>query len=214
MSRRARLVIIVGLMLLALVGLNAAFASSGSEYGSAQSEQAIEGEMEVSTHETTSSDKVWDLIKRTMNAAAVVIVLVFLLRKPLSQALSNRTKSIKEELENLEARKKEAESALDEMLERLKKIQDEKEKVIAEFVVQGEAEKAKILKEAETMAERMKEQARMFIDQEVDKAKSELQQEIAEQAAAKALELIQAKITPEDRDRLVDEYLKQVVREP
>ena len=46
---------------------------------------------------------------RVMNFAVLAIVLIFLLRKPISQALGSRIKTIKDELEDLEARKGEAE---------------------------------------------------------------------------------------------------------
>ena len=46
---------------------------------------------------------------RVMNFAVLAIALFFVLRKPLSQALNSRIKVIKDELEDLEARKVEAE---------------------------------------------------------------------------------------------------------
>ncbi len=45
---------------------------------------------------------------RVMNFAVLVIALVFVLRKPLSQALSSRIKVIKDQLADLAARKDEA----------------------------------------------------------------------------------------------------------
>ena len=46
---------------------------------------------------------------RVMNFVVLVVALILLLRKPLSQALSSRIKTIKEQLESLETQKAEAE---------------------------------------------------------------------------------------------------------
>ena len=49
---------------------------------------------------------------RVMNFAVLVVALIFVLRKPLSQALSSRIKTIKEQLDDLEAQKADAEKQL------------------------------------------------------------------------------------------------------
>jgi F-type H+-transporting ATPase subunit b len=67
------------------------------------------------------------------------------------------------------------------------------------------------LKEAETSAEKLKDQARRNIDHEFEQAKSLLQAEIFETSLAKAEEIIKNKISKDDQDRIVDEYLKKVV---
>lgn len=214
MNRTRPLIILIGILCLLFVGGSVALASSAST-SSATSEQDIEGEM-MATHEEGdqghgySTDKWLDLGKRALNAVFVLAVLVFLLKKPLGQALSGRTRQIREDLESLEAKKKEAEAELQTVMGRLEAVQNEKDQVIQEFIAQGETEKARILEEAQTAAERLRQQARMSIDQEVDKAKAELRDEIADQAATRALELIQSNISDSDRDRLVDDYLKQV----
>ena len=67
------------------------------------------------------------------------------------------------------------------------------------------------MKEAESAAEKLKEQAQKNIQNEFNQAKQSLQAEIVEKALAKAEELIKDRISAEDQDRLVDEYLEKVV---
>ncbi len=206
------LVILLGL-LVCFIG-PAALASSDGGPGAAQKgevlEEKIAGEMEEAVYPAESAERIRDLIWRAINALAVVLVLFFLLRKPLSQALANRRRSIEDDLENLEKRKEETQRALEEALVKLKAVEAEKDKIVQEFLTQGEVEKARILAEAEDMALRLKEQARRSIEQETAAAKTQLQEEIAELSVAKALEMIKVKITPDDRDRLVNEYLNKV----
>ena len=147
---------------------------------------------------------------RVMNFAVLVIVLVYVLRKPLSQALGARIKGIKSQLEDLEARKAEAEKNLAEYIEKLSRLEKESEKIVEDYIKQGNEAKARILKEAESAAEKLQVQARRNIEHEFKQAKLKLQEEIFETSLAKAEEIIIGKISGEDQDRLVDEYLRKV----
>jgi F-type H+-transporting ATPase subunit b len=148
---------------------------------------------------------------RLMNFSVLAIGLFFILKKPVSQALNARIEGIKKELSDLENQKKEAEEKLAEYNEIFSKLDKEVEELVAEYVKQGEQAKEKILKEAETVAVKLEEQARKNIENEFKRAKKELHAEVLDMALSKAEEIIKAKISPEDQDRLVDDYLKKVV---
>jgi F-type H+-transporting ATPase subunit b len=148
---------------------------------------------------------------RVMNFAVLAIVLVYLLRKPLSQALSSRIKVIKDELEDLEARKDEAEIKMAEYNEKLAQLEKEAETIVEDYIKQGHEAKERILKEAESSAEKLKTQARRNIEYEFEQAKLKLQAEIFETSLEKAEDIIKIKFSEDDQDRIVDEYLKKVV---
>lgn len=147
---------------------------------------------------------------RVMNFAILAIGLFFLLRKPASEVLNARIKGIKEQLDELEAKKKEAEEKLAQYNERLSLLDNEAKKIIDEYIKQGNEARARILAEAKSTAEKLQEQARQNIAREFELAKSKLQEDILEKALVKAEELINSKITTKDQDRLVDEYLKHL----
>ncbi|RJQ84230.1 MAG: hypothetical protein C4519_05265 [Desulfobacteraceae bacterium] len=148
---------------------------------------------------------------RVMNFAVLAIGLFLLLRKPASQALSSRIKGIAQELEQLEARRKTAEKQLVEYTDRLALLDKEAEKIVAEYQRQGEEAKARILKEAQASAEKLRQQARKNIDHEFKQAKLDLQQDVVAKALARAEQLIANRINAEDQKNLVDEYLNKVV---
>lgn len=148
---------------------------------------------------------------KVLNFAVLAIGLFLVLRKPVSQALSDRINGIKEELEDLETRKAEVERQLAEYNTKLATLDEEAEKVIAEYIRQGEEAKARILKEAESAADKLEEQAKKSIENEFKQAKENLQAEIVEKALVKAEQMVKEKISAEDQDRLVDEYLAKVV---
>ena len=148
---------------------------------------------------------------RVMNFSVLFIALFFLLKKPVSNALNARITGIKEQLEELEAKKTEAEKQLAEYNERLSLLDKEAEGLIAEYIKQGEEAKVRIIEAAESTAEKLEEQAKRHIEHEFEQAREELQTEIMQKALVKAEEIITTKISNEDQDRLVDEYLEKVV---
>ena len=153
----------------------------------------------------------WTDTWRVMNFTVLALALVFLLRKPLSQALNSRIKVIREQLDDLEAQKADAERQLTEYNDKLAQLEKEAEKIVDDYLRQGHEAKARILKEAEASAEKLQAQARRNIEHEFERAKAELQKEIFEKSLVKAEEIIKAKISDEDQERIVDDYLKKVV---
>ena len=148
---------------------------------------------------------------RVMNFAVLVIGLFILLRKPASRMLASRIDGIKTQLEDLEAKKRAAEKKLAEYDERLARLDEEADEIIAEYVRQGNDARARILEEAQSAADRLEAQARRNIEHEFNQAKLHLQEEIMEKALTKAEEIIKDKITSQDQEKLIDEYLEKVV---
>jgi len=148
---------------------------------------------------------------RVMNFAVLFLGLFFLLRKPISQFFSARIKGIEDQLSELETKKKDAEQKLGEYTEKLAQLDQEGKKIVDDYIRQGNEAKERILKEAESVADKLKEQAIRNIDYEINQAKLRLQEEVFEKAIMKAEEIIKNEITIEDHDRLVDEYLEKVV---
>jgi F-type H+-transporting ATPase subunit b len=186
--------------MLAMVGSAAVFASD------------VEGEHGNSEH-AAPHGKGWVKTDwyRVMNFAVLAIALFLVLRKPAAQALNNRIKGISAELQDLESRKKVVENQLAQYNAKLSSLDKEAEQIVNEYIRQGEEAKVRILKEAQASAEKLKEQAKKNIDYEFEQAKLSLQKTITEKALAKAEQVIKQKITAEDQNRLVDEYLNKVV---
>lgn len=148
---------------------------------------------------------------RIMNFTVLVVGLFLLLRKPVANALNSRIKGIKEQLEDLEVKKAAAETELAGYVEKLAKLESEADNIIEDYIRQGNDAKARILKEAETAAEKLEEQAKKNIEHEFEQAKIRLKEDVLEKAMARAEEIIKTKISTDDQERLVDEYLNKVV---
>ena len=190
-GNKNRAVIILYVVLFLAVSISTAMCSSGGEGATKHWE--------------------WTDTWRVMNFFVLAVALVLILRKPLSQALSSRIKMIREQLDDLEAQKADAEAQLAEYNDKLAQLEKEAQTIVDDYIRQGNEAKARILKEAEASAEKLQAQARRNIEHEFEQAKAELQKEIFEKSLAKAEDIIKGKISEEDQERIVDDYLKKVV---
>ncbi|MBU2549077.1 MAG: F0F1 ATP synthase subunit B [Proteobacteria bacterium] len=179
----------------------------GSETTMEKAEHAEEPE-----HGSFTSAKLWNLLYRALNFLALAILLTLVLRKPLAQFLSDRRRNIAETLDDLERKKVEAAERFKQIEAKLNALEGERDKIMGEYMAEGEEEKRKIIAHANQMAERIKQQAEMSISQEIKKAKDELTREIAEMSAAMAEDMIRKNINDKDQQRLVEEYLEKVVQ--
>ena len=165
----------------------------------------------ASEHEAKSKGWAATDTYKVMNFGVLAIGLFLLLKKPVSQALNSRIKGIKDQLDELEEKKMAAEKQLAQYNEKFSNLEQEAEKLIEDYIRQGNEAKARIIEEAKQAAEKLEEQARRNIEHEFKRAKLELQQEVVEKALKKSEEIIKSKITAKDQEKLVDEYLDKVV---
>ena len=104
----------------------------------------------LASSEGESKSKGWvktDTYK-VMNFGVLAIGLFLLMRKPVSQALNSRISGIKEQLSELEEKKQAAEKQLAEYTEKFSSLEQETEKLIEDYIRQGNEAKARIIDEA------------------------------------------------------------------
>jgi F-type H+-transporting ATPase subunit b len=148
---------------------------------------------------------------KVLNFAILAVAGFFIARKPVKEFFSSRAKNIEDEIKALEIKKAEALKTLAEYEAKFKNLDQESKQIVEDYIKQGKEAKTRIIAEAETQAEKLEEMAKRNIQQEFKAAKASLQQDIVEKAMEKAEEVIKASISPDDQDKLVDEYLKKVV---
>jgi F-type H+-transporting ATPase subunit b len=162
-------------------------------------------------HGAIDPAKIQELIWRTVNFVVFAAILIKLATKPVKNLFAQRSQDVATTLEELEAKLAEATSALKAAETRLAEVAQEREKIIQQYMAEGEMEKAKILDKANLVAERIKDMAALSIQQEMKKATHDLREEIVGMATQMATDLIKEKATYADQQGLVEEYLKKVV---
>jgi F-type H+-transporting ATPase subunit b len=157
-----------------------------------------------------SPEKLKDLFWRTANFLALVVLLVKFGAKPIMSGLSGRQQQIREELDDLTVRRDEAEKSYQEFSAKLAGMEKEMELIVERAIAQAQVEKERILADAEKAAEDIKRQAEAAVLAELEDAKRILREEVAEQAAAMAEELIVKNLTPADQIAITEQYLERV----
>lgn len=162
------------------------------------------------TGKSITPAKLKDLFWRTVNFIALLIILIYFLAKPIGNALAGRQQQVIDELETLQEKRDAAERSYKEFESRLAGMEKEMEVVVQRAIAQAAAEKTKILADAEKAAEDIKRQAEAAVQAEIVEAKRTLRDDIADQAAAMAEELIVKNLTPADQVKITEQYLDRV----
>ncbi|GAB5547544.1 MAG: hypothetical protein SangKO_073040 [Sandaracinaceae bacterium] len=138
------------------------------------------------------------------------VILVFLLRKPLTEYLANRRRSVEEGLVEAKRLKEAAEAKYEEYSERLERLDEELAKLREEMVHAAESERDRILAEASARSARMRKDAQFLIDQQMKQLKTDLTKEAIEAAIGAAEKVMVAQIGAPDQQRLADEYMTTI----
>ena len=173
-------------------------AAHGDEHGDGHHEGSL------------SAAKLKDLFWRVINFIALMIILVKFGAKPIASALGGRQTAVKNELEDLETRRDDAENQYREFEAKLATVEKDIDSIVEKAVAQAEVEKTKILEKAEQAVDDMKRQAELAIQNEIVEARRDLKNDIADQAAVMAEELIVKNLTPEDQVKIIENYLDKV----
>jgi F-type H+-transporting ATPase subunit b len=157
-----------------------------------------------------SNEKLKDLGWRVVNFIALMIILVKFGAKPIGSSLAARRNKIKDEIEDLEVKRDDAEASYNDFQAKLATVESEIDKVVERAIAQAEVEKTKILEKAEQGAADLMRSAEMAVTNEVTEARRTLKNEVAEQAAILAEELIVKNLTADDQVKIIDNYLDKV----
>ncbi|MGL1931120.1 MAG: F0F1 ATP synthase subunit B [Desulfotalea sp.] len=160
--------------------------------------------------DSLSKEKLMDLFWRVVNFIALMIILVKYCAKPIGTALSGRQEQVKNEIEDLEARRTTAEQEYREFEAKLATVEKDIDSIVDKAIAQAEIEKAKILEKAEQAAADIKRAAEQAIANEVMDAKRSLKNDVADQAAVIAEGLIKKNLNDDDQVKIIEDYLAKV----
>lgn len=163
-------------------------------------------------HHVDSGILLKDFAYRLFNFLLLAGILVWAMKKAnVKGLLDARRAEVAKVLRESEEIREEAERKLAEYSEKLEKATREIDEIYAAIKQEGEAEKSRIILEANLAAERIRKQAQVSAHQEVQQATARLQAETAKLAVQLARTTLKESVTRDDQDRFVDEYLSKVV---
>jgi F-type H+-transporting ATPase subunit b len=148
----------------------------------------------------------------TLNLVIFFGLVVYLAKKPLGKFLGGRRLEIEALLKKAEDDRRRAEALSADLAARLERIETELAGVRAAAKKEAEAEHAALLDEAEREAGRLVERMKGEIESRVRHARAELMTYAGDLSLEMARELLQQKMTAEDRARLVADGVDAVVK--
>ncbi len=151
-----------------------------------------------------------EILKQAVNFVILAGVLVYFLRKPLTSFLKERSELMRKSIDDAANARAEAARKLEAIDARMAKLSDEIARMNAKMDSEAAAE-AQALKDTVTAEiARIEAQAVFSGEQEVKKARQELQQEASRLCAKAAEELVRKTLSPEDQERLVRENIEKI----
>ncbi len=152
-----------------------------------------------------------------VNFFVLLSVLIFVLRKPLKEFLVSRKAAIESALKSAAEVKAEAEAQLAQYRERLANMDQELSRLKAEMLQAGQAERERMLYEAEQKVERMRKDVTFTIEQQVKQVRLDLLNDLANKTVSTAEQVLVKEVSASDRDRLSKSFLdmlKQIAEQP
>lgn len=147
---------------------------------------------------------------RVLNTVALLALLVYFLKKPLVSYFKDRTAQIEHDLAEAREQRAQAERTIKDYEVKIAGMEEELARMKAELSKSADAEKRKVMLNADRMAEGIVEAAKLAAQQEVRKVRASLQNEAVDLAVATAEAIIKEKIGPEDHKKMVDDYLARI----
>jgi F-type H+-transporting ATPase subunit b len=161
----------------------------------------------------------WDFSNKEQPPYGVMLVNFVLLaglyywmgKKPITEGLKARRANVAKEIEEAQKMRAEAEARAVKYQQKLKDLEVELKETRSALQAAGEAERDRIVREAEEKAGRMERDAKFLVEQEMKQMRTELTREAVEMAVTTAEELLRKRITPADQERLAEDYLTGLI---
>ena len=149
-------------------------------------------------------------IWKFVNLAIFIGILVYLLRKPLSEKFKAKRDAIRAELIRAEEEKKAALARLTAIEARLVQLEVEKEAILSKAKEESEAERRRLTEQTRAEIARLREQAEAEIARLAVQARAELRRFSAEESVRLAEQKLRTQIGPEADARLVKASIQEI----
>lgn len=147
---------------------------------------------------------------RFFNLALFVVIMIYLLKKPLSNSFKTKREAIRAELIKAEQARQAALAQLTATEAKLARLDAEAETVRQRAAQEAEAEKMRIAEQTEFEINKLREQANSEIERAGKQIKTELRRFSAEESIRLAEEKIKREINPEKDARLVKANIQSI----
>jgi len=149
------------------------------------------------------------LITQVVTFIILLVVLRFVAYKPIMRMLDERSRRVKESMEQAESLKAQSVKAEEELKKQLEAASREGQERIARAVKAGEEVKQKAQEDAKKEAGNLITRARAEIQRERDDAITEVRREFADLTVLAAGKVIEKSLDKEEHRKLIDKVLEE-----
>ncbi len=149
----------------------------------------------------------WTVLK-AINLVVFFGLLAYLIGRPLVRYLNARADSIRSDLADAEAKLAEAERIRERLMERIQEVEQEVADLKQRAEQEGVAEAERIRAEAQTEETRFLARVESELERRTKETKRELAHEVARLTREMTRQLLEEKITDEDRKRVLSRSLE------
>jgi F-type H+-transporting ATPase subunit b len=150
------------------------------------------------------------VIWTTVTFLVVFLILRFLAWKPIAGALDARAEKIHADLDRAEDVRKDAETKLDEYMNKLNGLKQEGQDIIAEARKDAEELKKSIMEDAKKEAEAIKARGLRDIQLSMDKALEQYHRNLTEMSVLIAGQILGKAISAKEHERLISDAVSKV----
>jgi F-type H+-transporting ATPase subunit b len=208
----------LGALIFALCASMPVLASAEAAEGTSLAHEIAEEEAKHDTHAAPAEHELSfahllesrEFQGTVFNFLVLVGLLVWVVRTKVNPMLAARRDQVQSELAEAQRLRAEAERRHLEIASRLEKLDKEMGQIRAEMIKAGEAERDRIVAQAEEKAARMRKDTNFLIEQQIKQLRKDLSEEAANAVVRAAQELLQERTTEADRNRLAEAYLKRL----
>ena len=162
-------------------------------------------------HAVFTAENVKNYGLRMLNFAIFAALLYKFGGAKIKDFFVGRRDGIKQDLDDLQSRQVEAEKKLKNVESSIANMAQEKQQILEDAKAQGEAIKAAIIEKAKKDAVALTEQAKRTASNEAQAAIETIRGEMADMVIEAAEKIVAEKLSADDHDKLVDDYLTKVV---
>ena len=145
-----------------------------------------------------------------VNLAIYIGIIVYFAGPKVQEYFSDRRENLLADLNAAKNLRIEAEQRLEEVTNRLEKLEDERKALMDEYHEQGMREKDRLVAEAQRQVEKMRSDAELVLQQELRKAVHAIEQQAIDLAMGLAEKQVQEKVDDQVQGALVDQYLNDM----
>ena len=147
---------------------------------------------------------------RFFNLIIFILIMIYLLRKPLGDVFKAKREIIRAELIKAEKEKKAAQTKLEEVEVKLSTVADEKKSIIERAKAEAESERLRIEKETENEIGRVADQAARELSRKTAQVRVQLRRFSAQESIRLAEEKIKNSMTPQVDSELIKANIESI----